>query len=231
MTSRREKDGRFLFWRTDFVGIAMIVSGLLFLLVNFGLIPAAEVVLPRVLGILFIMIGLLFLFFTGAGRWLVWFVIPAGVFVSFGIVTLILGLHRLASPASACLFSLGMGLTFLAVFLSRLNHWWALIPSGLFFGISAWVVAGRRFSLVGWHPVPVVLFLGVAFLAIYVASWQKRRMRWSLITGSIVAAAGVLYLLGLLLARWSTLWPVVLLLAGILVPAGIALAGRRRRAR
>ncbi len=231
MTSRREREGRFLFWRTDFVGLAMVVSGVLLLLVNFGLIPAAAFVLPRVLGILFIMVGLIFLFFTGAGRWLAWFVIPAGVFLSFGIVTLIMGLNHLASPASAWMFSAGMGLTFLAVFLSRLNHWWALIPSGLFFGISAWVPAGRRFAVIGWHPVPVVFFLGASFLAIYAASWQKVRMRWSLLTGALVCAAAILYLLGLLLARWSALWPVVLLLAGVIVPGAILLAERRSRAR
>ena len=63
---KAESRFRYLFWRTDFVGIAMIVSGLFFLLVNFKLIPASDFVLPRVLGILFIMIGLIFLFFSGA---------------------------------------------------------------------------------------------------------------------------------------------------------------------
>jgi hypothetical protein len=229
MNSRRDGEGRFLFWRTDFVGFAMIVSGLFFLLVNFGLIPASGFVLPRVLGILFIMAGLLFLFFSGAGRWLSWFVIPAGVLLTSGIVTLILGMNRLFSPTSACLFSLGLGLTFLAVFLSRHNHWWALIPAGVFSGIAAWVLAARQFPVIGWHPVPVLLFLGVGFLAIYAASWQKSRMRWSLVTGCSVAAAALFYLLGLLLARWSALWPVVLLLAGVLVPVVLLLSDRRRR--
>ena len=45
----------------------MIVSGVFFLLVNFKLIPASDFVVPRVLGILFIMIGLIFLFFSGRG--------------------------------------------------------------------------------------------------------------------------------------------------------------------
>jgi hypothetical protein len=230
MSSSRETDPRFrfLFWRTDFVGFAMIVSGLFFLLVNFKIIPASSFVLPRVLGILFTMIGLLFLFFTGAGRWLSWFVIPAGVFLTSGIVTLILGLNRLFSPASASLFSLGLGLTFLAVFLSRRNHWWALIPSGAFVGVAAWVMLGRRVPVLGWHPVPVLLCLGGSFLAIYAASWQKGRMRWSLLVGAIIAAGALFYLLGILLARWSALWPVLLLLAGVLVPPVLFLADRRR---
>jgi hypothetical protein len=231
MSSHRGGDGRFFFWRTDFVGYAMIVSGLLFLLVNFDLIPASGFILPRVLGILFVMAGLLFLFFSGAGRWLAWFVIPAGVLLTTGIVTLILGLHRLIGPVSACLFSLGLGLTFLAVFLSRRNHWWALIPTGAFAGIAAWVLLGTRFPVVGWHPVPVLFFIGVGFLCIHAASLQKSRMRWSLFTGCGVAGASLFYLLGLLLARWSVLWPVVLLLAGTLVPAVLLLSDRLRRPR
>ncbi len=230
MSSAKEPDPRlrFLFWRTDFVGVAMIVSGLFFLLVNFKIIPASGFVLPRVLGILFTMIGLLFLFFTGAGRWLSWFVIPAGVFVTSGIVTLILGLNRLFSPTSASLFSFGLGLTFLAVFLTRRNHWWALIPTGAFAGVAAWIVLGRRFLVLGWHPVPVLLCLGGSFLAIYAASWQKRRMRWSLLAGVIIAAVALFYLLGILLARWSALWPAVLLLVGVLVPIVLFVADRRR---
>jgi hypothetical protein len=59
---------------------------------------------------------------------------------------------------------------------------------------------------------------------------QKRRMRWSLLVGSIIVAVASLYLLGILLARWSALWPVLLLLAGLLVPLGIVLAERRKGA-
>jgi hypothetical protein len=229
MSSHRGGDGRFLFWRTDFVGFAMIISGVFFLLVNFAVIPASGFVLPRVLGILFVMAGLLFLFFSGAGRWLAWFVIPAGVLLTSGIVTLILGMNRLFSPASACLFSLGLALTFLAVLLTRRNHWWALIPTSVFTGIAAWVLAGQRFPVIGWHPMPVLLFLGCGFLAIYAASWQKARMRWSLLAGCIVAGTALFYLLGLLLARWSSLWPIVLLLAGVLVPVVLLIADRLRR--
>ena len=61
----RKRD-RFLFWRTDFVGIAMMVSGALLLAVNFGIVQASQLVLARVLGILAMVAGLVFLFFAGA---------------------------------------------------------------------------------------------------------------------------------------------------------------------
>jgi hypothetical protein len=207
----------------------MIVCGLFFLLVNFSLIPASDFVLSRVLGILFVMIGLIFLFFTGAGRWLTWFMIPAGAFLTVGIVTFVVGLNNLISPDSASMHALGLGLTFLALFYFRRGHWWVLIPAGLCIGISLWVAMGSHFPAFGWHPVAPVLFLGLSFLVIWVYSVQKKRMRWSLLVGAIIVTAAFFYLLGILLAKWSILWPVVLLLVGLLVPLWIVFADRRRR--
>ena len=188
---------RFLFWRTDFVGIAMVVTGAFFLLVNFKVIPASDFVVPRVLGILFMMAGLIFLFFSGAGRWLTWFVIPAGAL--------------------------------LTLFYFRRGHWWVLIPSGVFIGLAAWVEMVIHAPMIGWHPVAPLLSLGISFFVIWMYSVQKERMRWSLLVGALVVSASFLYLLGILLARWSILWPVILLLAGLLFPLWMAVAGRRSR--
>jgi hypothetical protein len=227
---RRDSRLRYLFWRTDFVGFAMIVCGLFFIMVNFKLIPVSDFVLARVLGILFVMIGLLFLFFSGAGRWLTWFVIPAGAFLTVGIVTLVFGWDKFFSLDSAALFSLGFGLTFLALFSFRRGHWWTLIPSGVSIGIAIWVEMASHYPMIGWHPVAPLIFLGISFLLIWLYSVQKRRMRWSLLVGVIIVSASFLYLLGIFLAHWSILWPVVLLLAGLVIPLWIVFSERRRKA-
>jgi hypothetical protein len=215
---------RFLFWRTDFVGIAMIVSGVFFLLVNFKLVPVSAFVLPRVLGILFIVVGLIFLFLSGAGSWLSWFIIPAGELITCGIVTLILGLDGIFTLDSAAFFAFGLGLSFLALFYSLRSHWWMLIPSGFSIGAAAGILVH---PLIGWHPVVPLFFLGAAFFVIYLYSVQRQRMRWSLLVGFIIISVSFLYLLGILLARWSILWPVVLLLAGLLIPVWIIFIDRR----
>jgi hypothetical protein len=225
---RRESRLRFLFWRTDFVGFAMIVCGLFFLLVNFKIVPVSDFAVPRVLGILFALVGLLFLFFSGAGRWLTWFIIPAGAFLTVGIVTLVFGWNRFFSVDAASLFSLGFGVTFLTLFYFRRGHWWVLIPCGAFIGMAVWAEIAGRLPFIGWHPVAPLFFVGIAFLVIWLYSVQKARMRWSLIVGVLVVCASVLYLLGILVSRWSILWPAVLLLAGLLIPLWIALAERRR---
>jgi hypothetical protein len=225
----RQRD-RFLFWRTDFVGVAGMVSGVLLLAVNFGIVPASSFVLARVLGILFMVAGLVFLFFTGAGGWLTWFLIPAGVLFTIGVVTLVLGAGMFMSPVAAELTAAGFGLTFLSVFLTRRNQWWALIPASAFLGVSLWALVGTRFPVVGWHPVPVALCVGLSFFSIYLSAIQKRRMRWCLLAGSLAVAAALVWLLALLLVRWLALWPLALVVAGLGVPAGFLLADRRRRA-
>jgi len=207
----------------------MVITGVFFLLVNFKVIPSSDFVVPRVLGILFAMIGLIFLFFSGAGRWLTWFVVPAGAFLTLGLITLVFGWNRFFSADAASLFSLGFGLTFLTLFYFRRGYWWVLIPSGVFFGLSVWVEMVIRLPVIGWHPVAPVLFLGISFLVIWLYSVQKQRMRWSLLAGALIVSASFLYLLGILLARWSILWPVILLLAGLLFPLWVLLAGRRSR--
>jgi hypothetical protein len=220
---------RFLFWRTDFVGIAMMVSGALLLAVNFGIVPASPFVIARVLGILAMVAGLVFLFFTGAGRWLTWFLIPAGVLFTIGVVTLVLGAGMFMSPVAAELAAGGFGLTFLAVFVIRRNQWWALIPAGVFLGAGLWAFVGTRFPVIGWHPVPVVLCLGLSFFSIYLSAIQRQRMRWCLLVGSLVIAAAFAYLLSLLLARWLALWPLALVVAGLCVPTVFLLVDWRRR--
>jgi hypothetical protein len=220
---------RFIFWRTDFVGVAMIVSGLFFLLINFETIPVSDFIVTRVLGILFMMAGLIFIFFMGAGGWLSWFVIPAGACLVTGIVMLIVGTGMFISLLSAVLFSAGLGLTFLTVFLIRKNHWWALIPSFTFFGLAGWAALGSALPVLGYHPVFLIFAVGAAFLFIYLNSYQKRRMRWSLITGSVIVSVSFLYLLAILLARWSTLWPAFLLAIGLSVPVAVLIYDRTRR--
>lgn len=220
---------RFLFWRTDFVGIAMMVSGALLLAVNFGLVPASHFVLARVIGILFMVAGLVFLFFTGAGGWLTWFLIPAGILFTVGVVTLVLGADMFLRPLAAVMTAAGFGGTFLSVFLTRRNHWWALIPAGAFIGTALWAYVGSRFPVVGWHPVPVVLCVGLSFFSIYLSAFQKRWMRWCLLVGALTVAAALIYLLALLLVRWLALWPLALVFAGLCVPVGFLAADLRRR--
>jgi len=207
----------------------MMICGLFFLLVNFNLVPVSAFVLSRALGILFITVGLVFLFFQGAGGGLFWFVLPTGFCLTLGLLTLLLGVEELLSFEAFALFCTGSSVTFLAVFVLRRNQWWALIPAFACIGIAGWLTSAARMPVIGFHPVLPVFCVGLSFLVVYLNSVQKRRMRWSLLTGSIIVAVSFLYLLLLLLARWEMLWPVLLLLFALLLPLSGLLIERARR--
>ena len=102
-----------------------------------------------------------------------------------------------------------------------------LPKTNFFIGCAVWIVMGSRVPVFGWHPIMPLACLGISFLFIWFYSVQKRRMRWSLIVGLIIVVAAFFYLLGVLLARWSILWPILLLLAGLLIPVWISLRDRR----
>jgi hypothetical protein len=221
--------GRFLFWRTDFIGVAMVVCGLFFLMVNFNIVHASAFLLSRALGILFITAGLIFLFFQGAGGGLFWFVLPTGFFFTLGFITLLLGIDALWSLESLAVFCAGAGATFLAIFMLRHHQWWALIPSSACLGSAAWLLSATRIPVIGFHPFLPVFCVGIAFLVVYLNSVQKKRMRWSLVTGSLIVAVSFVYILVVLLSQWKMLWPVLLLLFATLLPLAGVLAERGRK--
>jgi hypothetical protein len=221
----------FIDWRTDVVGVAMVACGLFFLLVNFGVVRVSAFFLSRALGSLFITAGLAFLFFQGAGGGLFWFILPTGLSFSLGFLTMLMGFDRLLTLETAALLSAGAGLTFLAVFLSRKNHWWALITTGACIGVAGWLGGSSLIPVIGLHPVFPLFFTGLSFLAIYLSFVMKRKLRWSLITGAVLVASSLGYLLILLLSRWEMLWPAILLLVGVAIPVTLKVAGAGRRTR
>jgi len=78
MADKNPQDN-FLFWKTGFVGVVLVLCGLFFLLMNFKLIPESGDLNNRVLGVLLFISGIVFTFFQGGGGGLFWFLIPAGV--------------------------------------------------------------------------------------------------------------------------------------------------------
>jgi hypothetical protein len=219
---------RGIFWRTDFVGIAMIMSGIIFLLVNFNVIPISDFFLNRVLGILFTIMGIIFLFLHGAGGSMFWFVLPAGVFFSLGLATLVVGIDKFFSLFSLVLISIGIGLTFLSIFISRKNNWWFLIPAGSFFGFASWFIMNFFSPVVGYHPVFLLLWVGISFLIIYIYSFQKERMKWSLYTGMTIIIISGIYYLVILLAKLAIMLPLLLILIGLIIPLTVILLDRRK---
>lgn len=232
----RRSNNRFIFWRTDFVGVAMIISGIIFLLNNFNIITMQNVlpktfIISRILGILFMIAGIVFLFFQGAGGGLFWLWLPAGFLFTIGLDILIIGINNFFAVYSGIVFTIGTGLTFLVVFLFRRKHWWALIPSGLSFGFTAWIILLINNSIIGYHPVILIVSLGISFMTIYLLSVQKQKKKWSLITGCINIIISLLYFIVILIYKNKFLLSFILIFLGIgiLIYIGLIEMLKRRK--
>jgi hypothetical protein len=220
----KKTNNRFIFWRTDFVGIAMIISGIIFLLNNFNIIRMqnvlpSEFIISRILGILFVISGIIFLFFQGAGGRLFWLWLPAGFLFTIGLDILIIGINNIFTPDSGIVFSIGIGLTFLLIFLFRKKHWWSLIPAGISLGFAIWIILIKNNSYIGYHPIILIFNLGITFIIIYIYSVQKIKKKWALITGSIITVVSLMYFVIILIYKNRFLLSIILIIlgAGILI--------------
>jgi hypothetical protein len=222
------KKGNPFYWQTGLVGLALIGSGIFFLLVNFSLIPIHGDPVNLILGILLFVVGIIFSFVQGGGSGLFWMLIPAGVSFTIGTVFLILGIGELFTLPGACMASAGFALTFLLIFLLYKTHWWALLPAGALAGFPLWVLAAGLQPRIGFHPVVLVFCIGLAFLIIFFSSVQRRKMRFALVTGGIIVAVDVLYYLFIAFYEFNLFWAILLVALGVLLPFLYLLYDRRQ---
>jgi hypothetical protein len=229
ISADRNPQNSFLFWKTGFVGVVLILCGVFFLLMNFKIIPESGDLNNRVLGVLFFITGIVFTFFQGGGGGLFWFLIPAGVSFTVGIITLVVGIDQLFSLVNLGFFCLGLAVTFLLIFLLRKTAWWALLPSGALAGIWAWIMLALLQPAIGVHPAAFVFFVGVSFIAIYLFSVQKHKMRFALFTGLLIVTAGALYYFIVIFHQFTLFWAILLVASGILFPFAVMLFDKREK--
>jgi hypothetical protein len=213
-----KSNNKLFFWRTGFVGAALILSGIFFLLTNFSVIPPVGQATDRVIGILFFVTGIIFAFFQGRGGGLFWFIIPAGVAFTFGSFTLVLGISKIFSFTAASMLGIGLGTTFLIVFLLQKAQWWALLPTGGLYGISLWIIMSSVQTQIGFHPVFLLLCIGISFLCIYFFSVQRIKMRFALYTGIIIILCAVIYYFLIFFIEYKLFWAIFLIILGIFIP-------------
>ena len=138
-------------------------------------------------------IGLSFLliYLTRRDYW--WALIPGCTLVGIGVGVLAEGLLPSFGEVVPFFVLGGIGLSFLLIYLSRRNYWWAIIPSGSLFSVALMIAAERIFpddvGMVG------ILFLGMAitFGALGFVSTAAGRMKWPWIPAAVLAILGVVF--------------------------------------
>lgn len=201
------------------VGLVLSGAGILFLLLNLGILGPAQ---AAIWVVIFLAGGVAFLalFWRDRERW--WALIPGFTLLSIGML---IGIDEfapsLAGPSSGALVLGGVSLSFWAVYLTDRARWWAVIPGGVLLSLVAIVILSGYMpgQELGW-----VLFLGLAltFGLVYLLPTGERRNRWAIYPAAVMLLMALL-LMATMGQMINILWP-LLLIAG-----GIALIWRRRK--
>lgn len=197
-------------------GLLLILTGAIFLLQNLNVIPQN----PTVWGVLFGLGAIYFLFgyLSSQENW--WAAIPAFVLIGLTMMALwnVLPTRNVPEDLSAAIFLGMIGLGFIAVYLRAPKQWWAIIPAGALISIAGVVALEALIAEPGPVEIGGVLFIGmgVTFLLVFLLPSAGGRRGWAiwpaislLLFGGLITAAAT-DLLGVL-------WPVGLILAGLLV--------------
>ncbi len=191
-------------------GLLLILGGLLFLLVNFDVIPDRGWIWVGIFGIAGI--GFLGYLLLNPSHW--WPVIPG--FTLLGLATLI-GLSEytaLGDTWGATIFLGAIALSFWVIYIfTGGREWWALIPGGTMLTIALMPALDVYLKD---NAVAGVFFLGLGltFSLIYVLPSGESRQKWALIPGGIMLVMGAL-LMAAAVEIINYLWPIALVLGGL----------------
>jgi len=191
--------------------ILLIGVGILFLLQNLGVLGAISAILWALL----FAVGsavFFYVFLTDRSNW--WAVIPG--FVLLGIAGLI-ALSELApeveSAWGGALFLGCIGLAFWVVYLSKREHWWAVIPGGVM--VTTALVTGLSSIFEGAEMGGAFLIgLGLTFGLLSLLPTPEGRMKWALIPAAVLSIVGLL-ITAATASLLNYLWPAALILAGL----------------
>lgn len=127
---------------------------------------------------------------------MLWRVILAGFLILLGVLILLSNLNILPWDIDALqwfwlLVFGGAGISFLAVFLSNRDNWWAVIPSFTLLGLAILVsnVIPSRYSEVGG-----AIFLGMIGLSFWVILILRRDFWWAIIPGGVLTTLALVAL-------------------------------------
>jgi hypothetical protein len=191
------------------IGVGLIVIGLLMFLERFGLFHGVAGVLWGL--VLLAGAGYFLYRFAGnrLGEW--WAAIPGFALAGLGATVLLSDVL----PHWTGLFFLGaLGLGFFAVYFARRDYWWAIIPGGVLVTLGLIAVLGDAF---GARDTGGVLFLGMGLTFILVAVIAS--LQWAWIPGILLLVFGAL--LGMPFGgAVNYFWPAALIIGGILLIVG-----------
>lgn len=170
-------------------GILLIIVGILLLLQNIGIFVG---VVALIWTLIFAAGGAIFLymFLTNRANW--WAIIPG--FALLGIAALIAldeFWPQVGEVLGGTILLGGIGLSFWIIYLTKREHWWAVIPGGVMFTLALVTIASYALGG-GWAGGLFFVSLGLTFALLYFVPTPQGRMKWALIPAAVLVVMGVL---------------------------------------
>jgi hypothetical protein len=191
------------------IGALLIGAGILFLLQTFDIIPNAWNVLWTISfltgsGIFF------YVYFTDRTQW--WSLIPAMTLLGLA-GTIFVGAYLPAfSYAGAAIFLGGLGFSFLIIYLTNQDFWWAIIPGGVLVTLAIVTIADH---FITGDSGAGIFFMGlsITFVILALLGKPKHNFWWAYIPAGVLFVMGVFFI-SPIQPLVNIIWPVALIILG-----------------
>lgn len=168
-------------------GVLLILAGALFLLQEFNIITNAFGVL---FAVLMAIAGAVFLYAYTTNRTQWWTLIPGVSLVGLAVLIILGDLFpAYGGNWGGAIFLGGIGLSFLLIYLTNRDLWWAVIPAGVLLTLGAITVLDAYMD-----DVEGILFMGfgLTFALVGLVRTPQGRMTWALIPALVLVIFGLL---------------------------------------
>ncbi|MFN2200968.1 MAG: hypothetical protein ACK2UO_07155 [Caldilineaceae bacterium] len=195
----------------------LVVTGILLLLLNFGLLERFEPVAQYVVAGSFAAAGVGFFGGYISNRSMWWRLIPGWTLLSVAVMVLLTTLSGVGPLFIPIVLFVGLALAFTNIYLiNRHTNWWAVIPGGFLFVVS--IIIGLYMVTDNLQMLFAFLLIGIGLVFLLLIVLGPTDVRWwPIIPGLVLVLFGLYILSGgstaeSALLRW---WPILLIVIGL----------------
>lgn len=202
-----------------FLAAGLVITGLLLLFVNFGLLASFEPQVQYVAAGGFAVAGVGFLVSYVSRRAMWWRLIPGWTLLSVACMLLFSTVPAINPLLIPAVLFVGLALAFGNIYwVNRRTNWWAVIPAGFMLVLS--VVIGLNTIMESQESLFAVLIIGIGAVFLLLAAIGPPQVRWwPLIPALVLLLFGLIMVTGddgseSPLFLW---WPALLIALGIVL--------------
>jgi len=194
--------------------LILIATGILVLLQNTGI--AAGDTGQVVSLVLLVALGIFFtaMYFPGKRQWF-WIALGLGCF-SFALGNAVYFIPGVDEFYRQVVIFIGLGISFLTIYLQNRMNWWAMFPAGLLISLGASQLMEHFYPELGAGGV-LILGLGLSFLILFLVPTPVGRLRFALLPAVILLVLGAVIVIGQPFNITDYLLPALIVLAGVVL--------------